>query len=80
MGLFVLAALLTYAPPPSPSRILMLQEAQARMQSRSPKADQPMKIKPAEMERVLSSQERNELHQALETFVRDRAGQVMDLR
>jgi hypothetical protein len=39
-----------------------------------------MKLMPAAVQRVLSSQEQNELHEALETFVRDRAGQVMDLR
>jgi hypothetical protein len=80
MGLFVLAALLTYEPPPSSSRIVVLQEAQARLQSRSSRAEQPLKIKPTAAEHVLSSQERNELHQSIETFVRDRAGQVLDLR
>lgn len=80
MGLLVLAALLTYEPVPSPDRILVLQEAHARLQSRSAATAQPVKLRPPAGQRIMSAEERRELHLALARFVRERAGQVMDLR
>jgi hypothetical protein len=80
MGLLVLAALLTYEPPPSPNRILMLQEAQARLQTRSAAIEQPVKLRLPAVERILSSDERQELHQAAARFVLEQAGQVVEFR
>ena len=80
MGLLVLAALLSYEPLPSPDRILVLQEAQARLQSRSAAAEQPLKLNRTAAERILSSEERKELHRAVARFVREHEGQIVELR
>ena len=80
MGLFVLAALLGYQPAPSPNRILILQEAQARVISRSALTDQPVKLQPAAAQREMSVHERQELREALERFIQERPGQLVDLR
>ena len=80
MGLLVLAALLTYEPTPPPSRILVLQEAQARLNTRSGAIEQIMVSKPARVHRAMSDEQRQELLAALDRFARERPGQVVDLR
>jgi hypothetical protein len=80
MGLLVLAALLTYEPLPSPNRILMLQEAQARLQRRSAIAARPAKLELRAVQRVLSSEERQKLQRAAAKFVQESPGLVVEFR